>query len=225
MTKVSYNVLGAAIFSLGLLMLIQLPGDPKTFGDHLFTGTAIENLLSQKNIPFAPIFAAILQAAGILLFAIWLKQEKQEYYKIYQKFELLIIGILLLGASPIINHTIETTAKTYSFSGKDGVQAVEYIKEKSSCHSVDDSHTVQCHITLKNYQHHAQKLAISFYKEESRGKLTDSLAHVSLIQREEKRVPLTFSTKELDTQQLKQLSSGTVPDLALHNLKKIEKGP
>ncbi|WP_071460491.1 hypothetical protein [Bacillus massilinigeriensis] len=218
MTKVNYNVLGAALFVFGLSLLIQLPGSRGTFGSYLFNGTAIDTILSERNIPYIPILAAAIQAAGILMFSIWMKEERQEYYRIYRKFEILFIGILLLGASPLVNHTIAAAAKTYSFSGKSGVYAVEYVKDKSSCQYDEDNYTILCNVVLKNYQHMPQKLEVGVPREIEGTPNMAIRTPVHLPARQERVVSLALSTNDLDKEQSERLLKGKAPDIAFIRL-------
>ncbi|CAM3913580.1 hypothetical protein [Mesobacillus thioparans] len=223
MTRVYYHVLGAATFCFGLLLLIKLPGESALLGEKLLNYSMTANWSTIKNTPFVPLFAALIQVIGILLIAVWLKKEKSGHYEFYKRWEPAILAILLLAVPFLLNETLGTAAKTFAFSGKKGPAAVEYIKDKSSCHlSEQESSTIECYIILKNYQHHSQQLAILTIPWQEKAS-DNQIFKVHLGQRQEKKIHLTLSKANITQSQLNQIAKGLAPDLQIIKAADAEK--
>lgn len=208
MLHIHYHSLGILSFCIGLILTIQLPGDPHLLGEFFLTPTIP---LLNGNFPLLQVVASLFRIIGIILYVKWLADEQKETeLKIFKKFELPILAFLLFAVPALVHSTVDTTARTFQYSGASSKDSVEYIQTKSSCRSSISKHhrIANCTVTLKNYQHNSQRIAILLSWQNN-----DKKEMIYLLRRQEKEVSIRFPIK--NQKQNIQLSPPEITFLSL----------
>lgn len=171
--QVSYHVLAAIVYGLGVLLLVHFPNQAESIGEQVFRSYGLpiwSNPATSSGISYIWIVAGILQFIGILFFVKWLEQEGHtRYLKVYKKLQPLILALFIFLVPISLNKAFAVTEKTWTYSDKEGVHAIEYIKDKSACTYKKSKQDVigDCSISLKNYQHKAQAFNLILHVDEN----------------------------------------------------------
>lgn len=189
MVKVSYHVLGAIFFVIGVSLEIHLPGQDATLGYQLFEQYSLD-VENSFGIPMVRIVSAIFQIIGVMFFLKWLSDEHPQLAKKMRKLEPIILAVLIFGSPLLFNELFDTSARTYAYSGEKGADAVEFIKSKSDCQTNNQNGMLECSISLKNYQHHSQPITIHFPYENS--SKSNKIVHAYLQVHEQKSIKVSL---------------------------------
>lgn len=208
-TKVSYHVLGTAVFGFGLILVLKLPNIEGILGDQFF------NLPTEGSQVGLHMAAASLQMIGILLYLKWFGEHgKKEQVKLYKKYEPIILLILIFLTPVILNAAIASTVKAYVYAGKSGSEAVEIIQNGQPCPVNVKQKLAECAITLKNYNHTSQKVLVQLYWPILKKSGTYP---VYLIKQQEKTAYLQIPPLQLfELKQLKANLKEQQPQITIH---------
>ncbi|MCM3668277.1 hypothetical protein M3181_04570 [Mesobacillus maritimus] len=201
MTKVHYHTLGAAVYFIGVAILIFGPSEGQSSP---FFGQS----------PVLLMLGWVLQAAGILVYLKWLKEERETLFTVYQKYYPLILAFFLIGVPILGENLLETTSKTFAYSNPNGKGTVEYIEDESTCTtSAEQSGMVQCTLTLKNYEHQSKTINVHLSLDQW---TTSEEMTVRLLQRQEKQVKVEFPINNSETVDHLKAETTLTPEISLN---------
>jgi hypothetical protein len=206
MIKVSYHLLGALLFGLGLLLVIKLPFSNSLIGDYFF-GQYFENTTIIKLV------GTLLQLVGILLFMEWFKEHgKKRYVEKWKKYGLIIVILLLLLAPLLINKIIDSIVKTYVYAGEEGIEAIEIIQSDRFCKVDSKQQVADCTFSLKNYNNTSQRVNVQLYWDKE---TKTSWYPLYLVRHQEKRVHLRIPLKPKELRKLTREGNFLQPQIIL----------
>ncbi len=194
MIKVSYHVLGSAVYLVGLVLILTFPGQKSMVGIQLFEAYSwpSEGLFGLSNIW---LLAVGIQFIGVLLLVKWFTEEYPSYRKKYRYLEPFILMAAVILPSIGVNSLFEMGEEVYAYSGQSGAGAVQYIQEDSSCTERDEEGAVECSIVLRNFDHHSQQINLVFELKEG---ITEEKVTTAYLQKHERKVvKVSFSPEEL----------------------------
>lgn len=172
MIRIEYDRLVAIFYSVGVLLLIKLPNDNELIGEKLFhaygmpVDTYIRTSYKVSNIWISSL---VLQAIAFLFLLKWLEKKDSNWLKKLNKIKVVCISILIVMMPFTLNKIIQTLDKTWYYTGKKGLEAIEYKKDDSQCKLVKEGNDFKqnCIVTLKNYRNHSQALQLVLYQGEN----------------------------------------------------------
>lgn len=208
MPKIHYQTIGILLFFIGLWLSIDMPWHSLEVSKSSDSFDFINRHTSIRRV-----VAGAFQGIGILLFLKWLKEEKNDHFKIYKKYYPMILALLVLGVPLFVNQLLGTTAKTFFYSGLAGVESIEYVKNKSHCELPrDKNQIVECMITIKNYQHQSQRVTLDF----SLSPISNSNGiDLFMLQRQEKQIKVDFAISKNEMERWKKSSEKILPKLII----------
>ncbi|WP_455662228.1 hypothetical protein [Pradoshia sp.] len=194
MIKVSYHVLGSAVYLVGLVLILTFPGQKSMVGIQLFEAYSwpSEGLFGLSNIW---LLAVGIQFIGVLLLVKWFTDKYPSYRKKYQYLEPFILMAAVILPSIGVNSLFKMGEEVYAYSGQSGAGAVQYVQEDSSCTERDKEGKVECSIVLRNFEHHSQQINLVFELKEG---ITEEKVTTAYLQKHERKVvKVSFSPEEL----------------------------
>ncbi|MDM5186886.1 ABC transporter permease [Bacillus sp. DX4.1] len=172
MIRIEYDRLVAIFYSIGVLLLIKMPGDNESIGEKLFQTYSIPadtHIYMNYKISNIWISSFVLQFISVLFLVKWLKTKDSNWLQKINKIKVTTVCVVIIGMPFFLNKMLQTLDKTWYYTGKKGTEAIEYKKEDSKCtfEKKGDNIAGNCFITLKNYQNHSQALQLVLYQDEN----------------------------------------------------------
>ncbi|MBO1581208.1 ABC transporter permease [Bacillus sp. XF8] len=170
MIRIEYDRLVAIFYSIGVLLLIKMPNDNELIGEKLFHtyGIPVDTYIYMNyKVSNIWIFSFVLQIISFLFLIKWLEKKDSNWLKKLNKIKVVCISVFVITMPFTLNKMLQTLDKTWHYTGKKGLEAIEYKKEDSQC-TIDkkgDNFEQNCVVTLKNYHNHSQALQIVLYQD------------------------------------------------------------
>ncbi|MBO1627204.1 ABC transporter permease [Bacillus cereus] len=173
MIRIEYDRLVAIFYSIGVLLLIKIPNDNELIGEKLFHtyGIPVDTYIYMGyKISNIWICSLVLQVISFLFLIKWLEKNDSNWLKKLNKIKVVCISSLIIMMPFTLNKVLQTLDKTWHYTGKKGLEAIEYKKEDSQCkmEKKGEHFKQNCVVTLKNYRNHSQSLQLVLYQDENK---------------------------------------------------------
>ncbi|AIK37196.1 MULTISPECIES: hypothetical protein [Bacillus] len=170
MIRIEYDRLVAIFYSVGVLLLIKMPNDNELIGEKLFHayGIPVDTYIYMGyKISNIWICSFALQAISFLFLIKWLEKKDSNWLKKLNNIKVVCMSVLIIIMPFTLNEILQTLDKTWHYTGKKGLEAIEYKKEDSQCtmEKKGDNFEQNCVVTLKNYRNHSQALQLVLYQD------------------------------------------------------------
>ncbi|KEK24381.1 hypothetical protein [Bacillus gaemokensis] len=208
MIRIEYDRLVAIFYSIGVLLLIKMPNANESIGEKLFQAYQIPAetyVYMGYKVSNILILSFVLQLFSFLFLIKWLEKKDSSWLKKLNRIKVLVISVVIIAMPFKLNKMLQILDKTWYYTGKKGIEAIEYKKEDSQCIFEKKGDAVErtCFVTLKNYHNHSQSVQLVLYQDKSQKVKDYQVPTPIYLQRHETKkfhfqLPVAYGTSVLE---------------------------